>query len=201
VRAPVQTAERELEKALRRAGGAARPLVCTVFEGAEPPHEGLLDDDTLDDLLAWFDSAAWIDFSGARTQMYFERGPSAKEAKAITERYAMMYEQNVRLGQLATETFTWELAVAPEASSAARVLRDVRKLAGVAGATLVGTTLTVAIELLALDTSGVGIVSSKDSGGRPDPTGRTAPRASWSPLALHELLLAQGLLETQGQGK
>jgi len=197
VRSPDRTPARELEKALRRAGGAARPLVCTVFEGAAPPLQGM-DDEMLDDLLMWFESAAWIDAAGARTRMYFERGPSAKEAQAIAERYAMMFEQNARLGQVATETFTWELAAAADASSAARVLRDVRKLEGVVGASLAGASLTVTVELLALDVSGA--LTAPESGGRPDPQGRSAPRASWSTLALHELLVEHGLLAAEPQG-
>lgn len=200
VRAPAQAAERDLLKALRRAGGVARPLTCTVFDGAGPPLGGL-DDDTLDDVLMWFDSAAWIDCAGSRTQVYSERGPSAKEAQALVERYSMMLEQNAHLGQLRTETFTWELTSAPDAATASRVLRAVRKLEGVAEATLEVTSLTVKVQLLAVEISGVaGALHAPGPRARTDAQGRMAPRASWGTLALHDLLRGEGLLAPEPGG-
>ena len=194
LRVPIGAPGRELGKALARSGATARELSALVFDGHRPDFG--IGADGRDDALAMFSSVAWIDCAGAWTQMYLEKAPAARDARAMIERYGMMYEQNLALGQLARESFVWPLARVPDEKAASRVLRAVRKLEGVEHAALNGARLTVTVELRDVRPCGdsAALARPTTGSGEGDAEGRTAPRATWCTQPLHDLLTSEGWL-------
>jgi hypothetical protein len=193
LRAPLAAADRDLAKALRRAGTGVRALGVTAFDGLTPPNT--IGGESLDEALMMFSAVAWIDCGGTRTQTYQERGPSAKEAGAMAEHYEMMAEKNMRLGQVGRDRFTWKLARVPDDVTASRITKAIQKLEGVLEVTLDGANLSATVELRALSVSGLGpALPDAQSTGSIDKESRSPPRATWCTAPLYDLLASEALL-------
>lgn len=199
LRAPADSAPKELSKALRKLGGTARELACSAFDG-HVPADGM-NTDFRDDALAFLEDVAWIEPCGAWTQLYTEKRLDDDAAREMAKRYGMMHEQNMQLGIAAVEDFAWTLAAAPDAKTADRVLRSVRKLDGVAAASLEGARLVVQVRLVGLLPCGAGTRANPSPAfASLDARARCAPRAAWDTRALHGLLAAAELVLAPSSG-
>jgi hypothetical protein len=127
---------------------------------------------------------------GGWSQFY---GPPGKlTAEEIADRYLKLYKPfgGGRLGRLVRERFTWTLPQVPDERAASKLVRAVRKLDGVAEASLEGTQLSVVVALEDLTACAVAgtVPAGDDSEGELDPAGLAAPRAAWDTGPLWDLL-------------
>jgi hypothetical protein len=137
----------------------------------------------------------WFDSVGGWSQFY---GPPGKlTAEEIADRYLKLYQPfgGGRLGRLVRERFTWTLPEAPDERAAGKLVRAVRRLDGIADASLEGAQLSVVValeDLTACAAAGT-VPAGDDPEGELDAAGIAAPRAAWDTGPLWDLLAEEGL--------
>lgn len=198
VRVPWAATGRDLERAARKAGGAANELAVTAFEGREGRDQkievGPLGFSSRDFVMgisgeiAWFDSiAGWSQFYGA---------PGKIDAEELAQRYIRLYAPygGGSLGRVVEERFTWTLNAVPDEKQGAKLLKAVAKLEGVAEVALEAAALSVRVRLedqLAAVPAGTLSAAAGDEDAF-DGAGLAAPRAAWCTRPLWDLLEASG---------
>ena len=199
VRLPWQVSGRELERAMRKAGGVADELAVTAFEGREGRDTaievGPFGFTSRDFVMGISGDIEWFDSVGGWSQFYGR--PKKIEADEIAKRYEKLYAPygGGTLGRVVEERFTWTLAAAPDEKVAKKLLKAVQKLDGVVGATLEGAALGVHVRLEDVVVAQVAGTLSASTGEDDafDATGLAAPRAAWCTRPLWDLLDEQGL--------
>lgn len=199
LQAPRATKTRELERSAAKGGGAASELAVVVFEGRDDRDlkldVGGMSFTSRDFVLGMSGEIEWFDSAGGWSQFYGQ--PGKLTADELAKRYETLVEPygGGKLGQLVRERFTWKLKSAPDARVGAKLLKEARKLSGVADAGLEGDALTVNVALEDIAVCGVaGVVpAAADGKTELDPAGLGAPRASFDTGPLWELLEANGL--------
>jgi len=204
VQAPRELKVKELERAARKAGGAADELAVVAFEGREDRDTQVgagLGLSSRDFVLGMSGEIAWFDSVGGWSQFYGLPGKLTSEE--LADRYFKLYQPfgGGRLGRLVRERFAWPLCEAPDEKRGAKLLKAVRKLDGVADAALEGAVLTLVVALEDLTACGVAgtVPAGADAQSELDTAGLAAPRAAFDTGPLWDLLAAEGLAP-RGEG-
>jgi hypothetical protein len=199
VRLPWSVSARELERAARKAGGAADALACTAFEGREGRDQaidvGPLSFTSRDFVMGISGEIVWFDSIGGWSQFY--GAPGKIDAEDVAERYIQLYAPygGGSLGRVVEERFTWTLKSVPDGKQEAKLLKAIAKLDGVTDVALAGAALSVQVRLEDVPACAPAGALSKSSGEEDafDAAGLAAPRAAWCTRPLWDLLEAQGL--------
>jgi hypothetical protein len=199
LQAPRGVKPKELERAAGKSGGVASALAVVAFEGRDDRDlkidVGGMSFTSRDFVLGMSGEIAWFDSVGGWSQFY--GAPGKLTALELADRYEKLVQPygGGTLGNLVRERFTWKLKSAPDAKVAAKLLKDVRKLSGVADAGLEGDALTLSVALEDLAACGVSgsVPAAADGKAELDAAGLGAPRASFDTGPLWELLEASDL--------
>jgi hypothetical protein len=202
LQAPRAVKVKELERAAGKGGGVASELAVVAFEGRADRDRkitvGALGFTSRDFVLGMSGEIEWFDSVGGWSQFYGV--PGKLTAEELAERYEKLVQPygGGTIGRLVRERFAWKLKAAPDAKVAAKLLKDVRKLSGVADAALAEDELSVDVALEDLAACGLAgtIPAGADAQSELDPAGLAAPRACFDTGPLWELLERGGLAPT-----
>lgn len=197
LRAPRAAEPKKLARALEKGGGAAELLSAIAFDGrtGEDHDFGLggLGVTKRDFAMGMGGGVIWYDAFGPWSQVFGV--PGKLKPAELAQRYDKLYEPygGAKLGELVKERFRWTLARAPDEQQRIQVLKAFEKTAGVEGAVIEDTLLTVTVALKGLEACGdVGTIPSK---GEPlDADTASAPRIAFDAGALYEILRAESLV-------
>lgn len=194
VRAPRALGAEVLQAALRKGSAFAEPLAATAFSGRTGEDHELvhLHATRRDIVVNMSGDARWYDASGTWSQLYGRAGQM--DSAYFLDRYEKLNRPygRARLGEVASESFGWDLERAPGEKLRVKLEKQLAKLRGVQSVGFEGARILVTVVLENLEVCA-------DAGKVPegealDEKAKDAPRVAFDSGAVYEVLRKEGLL-------